>query len=174
MEKRKKQIENAKKMFVHAMTTRERCNLSSCMPTSQNFMNHPRQTRQVVIPQQDTANTFASSPLKDGLGRQPEDLLELLLHDKYNISESQIKLNEHDATILHNPVYQQMQFYPHRNQLIWQEKEEQQKQKTMNDYYRTVREEYKNKLAEVYDRTIQRQAAERHSMSPAEKIAIIE
>lgn len=44
----------------------------------------------------------------------------------------------------------------------------------MNDYYRTVREEYKNKLAEVYDRTIQRQAAERQSMSPAEKIAIIE
>jgi hypothetical protein len=31
---------------------------------------------------------FASSPLKDGLGRQPEDLLELLLHDRYNISES--------------------------------------------------------------------------------------
>jgi len=49
---------------------------------------------------------FASSPIKNDLGsRQPEDLLELLLHDKYNISESQIRLNENDAVILHNPVY---------------------------------------------------------------------
>ena len=30
-----------------------------------------------------------------------------------------------EAKILDNPVYQKMQFYPFRNQLIWKEKEEQ-------------------------------------------------
>ena len=44
----------------------------------------------------------------------------------------------------------------------------------MNDYYRTVREEYKNKLAEVYDKTLQRQAADGQSMSPADKLALID
>lgn len=115
-------------------------------------MNHPRKTRQLAHYDQEKQKIFATSPLKTG--RQPEDLLDLLLNSKYNVTESQIKLNENDAAILHNPVYQQMAFYPYRNQLIWQEKEEQQKQKLMNDYYRTVREEYKNKLADVYDRTL--------------------
>jgi len=44
----------------------------------------------------------------------------------------------------------------------------------MNDYYRTVREEYKTKLAEVYQKTIQRQAAEGLSMSPEEKLVLID
>jgi hypothetical protein len=36
--------------------------------------------------------------------------------------------------------------------MIWQHKEEQQKQKAMNDYYRQVREEYKSKLIENFSR----------------------
>lgn len=45
MEKRQNQIANAKQMFIKGITTRERCNLSNCMPTSQSFMNYPRASR---------------------------------------------------------------------------------------------------------------------------------
>jgi len=34
--------------------------------------------------------------------------------------------------------------------MIWQSKEEHQKQKAMNEQYRQIREEYKNKLAEYF------------------------
>jgi len=34
--------------------------------------------------------------------------------------------------------------------MIWQHKEEQQKQKSMNNLYRQIREEYKSKLVSMY------------------------
>lgn len=34
--------------------------------------------------------------------------------------------------------------------MIWQHKEEQQKQKSMNNLYRQIREEYKSKLVSIY------------------------
>jgi hypothetical protein len=44
----------------------------------------------------------------------------------------------------------------------------------MNDYYRTVREEYKNKLAGVFNQTIIRQASEGQGVSVEEKLALID
>ena len=41
-----------------------------------------------------------------------------------------------------------MLFYPYRNQLVWKEKEELEKQKNMQEIYDNIRDEYKVKLAE--------------------------
>ena len=38
--------------------------------------------------------------------------------------------------------------------MIWQHKEEQQKQKQMNDLYKQIREEYKHKLADSFTKQI--------------------
>lgn len=66
-------------------------------------------------------------------------------------SQTNLKLDS-DEQILRNPVYQKMQFYPFRNQLIWQEKEEQLKQKNMDDHYEAIKDGYMKQLAEVYTR----------------------
>jgi hypothetical protein len=58
--------------------------------------------------------------------------------------------------------------------LIWQEKEAEQKQKSMSDFYRETRENYKNKLADAFHKTILRQSAEGLGMSPAEKLVLID
>jgi len=41
--------------------------------------------------------------------------------------------------------------------MIWQHKEEQQKQKSMNNLYRQIREEYKSKLVSMYSQQQQQQ-----------------
>jgi hypothetical protein len=53
---------------------------------------------------------------------------------------------------LHNSVYQKTQYFPYRNQLVWQNKEEMQKQKIMSDHYRLIRDEYKTKIAEMFNK----------------------
>ena len=44
----------------------------------------------------------------------------------------------------------------------------------MSDFYRETRENYKNKLADAFHKTILRQSAEGLGMSPAEKLVLID
>lgn len=77
--------------------------------------------------------------------------------DKRKRKKSGFKFTQHtskesEAKILDNPVYQKMQFYPFRNQLIWQEKEEQQKLDTLDnwqkDEYNKIMNDYKSMLTD--------------------------
>lgn len=78
-------------------------------------------------------------------------LLKLYVNDKYATKEnSGIHIAETEAWILHNPVYKKGHYYPFRNQMIWQSKDEASKQKAMNDYYKDIRDLYKKKLADNF------------------------
>ena len=93
--------------------------------------------------------------------KQEEDMTDSMMSPGANTAEKKqnggYKFTQHtsegaEAKILDNPVYQKMQFYPFRNQLIWKEKEEQQKQGALDKKqelkYREVRDNYKNILTE--------------------------
>ena len=73
------------------------------------------------------------------------ELLKLYMADRYNTSrDPSIPISESEARILHNIVYQKTQYFPYRNQMIWQNKEVDQQQQLMYEHYREIRDKFKS------------------------------
>jgi hypothetical protein len=70
------------------------------------------------------------------------------LKARYKALGESLTLARSEPLVMHNPVYQQQHFYPYRTQMIWQDKEAGVKQKQLDDFYQSVRDEYRQKLAD--------------------------